>query len=82
MTRFLWYALRVSTKTRELIRICEALPENKRTEVAEFARCLLARQDDERWSQLLNDPGPRPRLDQFMRDSAAEGEAPLDAEHL
>ena len=73
----------MSTETKELIRICEALPENKRTEVADFARFLLARQDDENWERLLNDPRPRPKLEQFMREAAAEGGAePLDLDRL
>ena len=33
----------MSTETQELIRICEALPEAKRVEVADFARFLLDR---------------------------------------
>ena len=33
----------MSTDTRELIEICEQLPADKRAEVADFARFLLAR---------------------------------------
>jgi hypothetical protein len=72
----------VSTETQELIRICEALPEQKRTEITDFARFLLAQQDDERWEQLINDPRPRPKLEAFLRESAAEGESPLDPDRL
>jgi hypothetical protein len=39
----------ISTQTEELIRICEALPEDKQTEVADFAKFLLDRQGDGRW---------------------------------
>ena len=36
----------VSTETRELLEICEQLPADKRAEVADFARFLLARSRD------------------------------------
>jgi hypothetical protein len=42
----------------------------------------LAGLDDERWEQLLNDPQPRPKLEAFLRESAAEGESPLDPSRL
>jgi hypothetical protein len=72
----------MSTETQELLRICEALPEGKRTEVADFARFLLARQDDERWEQLLASPQRRPKLEAFLRQSAAEPATPLDHNRL
>jgi len=73
----------MSTATQDIIRVCEALPPDKQDEVADFARFLLARQDDERWEQLLARPGPRPKLDAFLRDSAAEGgETSLDPSRL
>ena len=68
----------MSTETQELIRICEALPEDKRTEVADFARFLLAQQDDERWEQLIASPQRRTKLDAFLRESAAEPPTPMD----
>ena len=69
----------MSVETQEIIRICEALPDAKRDEVADFARFLLARQGDEAWERILADTAPRPRLESFLRDSAAEGGAqPLD----
>ena len=37
----------MSIETEELIRICDALPQGKRTEVTDFARFLLARESDE-----------------------------------
>ena len=43
----------MSSITEKLIRICESLPEAQRNEVADFARFLAARQDDERWESLL-----------------------------
>ena len=42
----------------------------------------LARMDDDRWEEMLNDPRPRPKLEAFIRESATEGEAPLDPKRL
>lgn len=72
----------MSAETQELIRICEALPESQRTEVADFARFLLARQSDGRWEQLIASPERRPRLEAFLRESAAEPTTPLDQNRL
>jgi len=76
------YRIAMSVETEELVRICEALPPAKRTEVADFARFLAARQDDDRWESLLSYPATRPRLDAFLRESAAEGETLLDSSRL
>ena len=72
----------MSNATQEIIRVCEALPPEKQTEVADFARFLLARQDDEAWERLIADEKPRPRLESFLRESAAEGDEPLDPSRL
>ena len=73
----------MSNETQEIIRICEALPDSKRSEVADFARFLLARQGDEAWDRILADTTPQPRLESFLRDSAAEGgEQPIDPNRL
>jgi len=72
----------MSTATEEIIQVCEALPPDKQSEVIDFARFLLARQDDERWEQVLAAPQTRPRLDAFLRESAAEGDEPLDPRRL
>ena len=72
----------MSTDTQELIRICEALPEAKRVEVADFARFLLAQQADEQWERIIADPKPRPKLDAFLTESKAEGAEPLDLDRL
>ena len=48
----------MTTETQDLIRICEALPEAKRLEVADFARFLLAQQGDER-AGIAQNPPPR-----------------------
>ncbi len=72
----------MSNDTQELIRICEQLPEDKRGEVADFARFLLARLDDQRWDELIASPQRRPKLDAFLRESAAEPSTPLDPDRL
>jgi hypothetical protein len=77
------YSFSMSIQTEELIRICEALPEDKRAEVADFAQFLLDRLDDARWERLIADPKPRPKLEAFMDASRAEGgEKPLDLDLL
>jgi hypothetical protein len=68
----------MSSTTEEIIKVCEALPADKQSEVADFARFLLTRQDDEAWERLLAHPHARPRLDAFLRDSAAEGDEPFE----
>jgi hypothetical protein len=72
----------MSTETQELISICESLPEEKRAEVADFARFLLARQEDERWERLVASGERRPKLDAFLRQSAPEPATPLDLDPL
>ena len=72
----------MSRTTEEIIKVCEALPPDKQSELADFARFLLSRQDDEAWEQRLADPKARPRLDSFLRESAAEGDEPLDPARL
>jgi hypothetical protein len=72
----------MSSTTEEIIRVCEALPSDKQSELADFARFLLARQDDEAWERRLAFPQARPRLDAFLRDSAAEADEPLDPNRL
>lgn len=72
----------MSQTADEILRVCEALPPEKQTEVIDFARFLLSRQDDARWEELLSDPKPRPRLDAFVRESANEPDAPLDETRL
>jgi hypothetical protein len=74
----------MSTDTQELIRICEMLPQDQRAEVADFARFLLAKQQDEAWDRTIAEPPPggRPKLDAFLRESLAEGSQPLDVDEL
>jgi hypothetical protein len=72
----------MSKITAELIRACEALPPEKQAELTDFARFLLARQDDEAWEQRLASTQARPRLDKFLRESAAEKDERLDPQRL
>jgi hypothetical protein len=72
----------MSVETQELLSICEQLPEAKRAEVADFARFLLAREGDERWEQIIAEAKPRPKLEAFLKESAAEGSQPLDLDRL
>ncbi len=72
----------MSTETQELIQICEQLPEAERAEVADFARFLLSKHEDEAWERTIADPKPRPTLDEFVRDALAEGSEPLDVNEL
>jgi hypothetical protein len=72
----------MSIETEELIRICESLPGDKRAEVADFARFLLSQEDDERWERLIAFSHRRPRLDVFLRQSAAEPSTPMDMDQL
>lgn len=72
----------MSNETRELIQICEHLPEAKRIEVADFARFLPAQESDQRWEQIIADPKPRPKLDAFLKESRLEPSGPLDPDRL
>ena len=72
----------MSNDTQELIRICEQLPEVKRVEVTDFARFLLAQQAEERWERIIDDPNRRPKLDEFLKQSKAEGSESMDIDRL
>jgi len=66
----------------EILEVCKALPEDKQAELVDFARFLLSRQDDEAWERLLNSKERRPGLDRFLKESALEGDEPLDPGRL
>ena len=72
----------MSTETEELVRICESLPEGERAEVADFARFLLAKQQDKAWEKTISNPAGRPKLDEFVRAALAEGVEPLNPDDL
>ena len=65
----------------EIIKELPKLSDTERLAVLDKLR-ELAQLDDERWEELLNDPKPRPKLKAFLRQSAAEGESPLDPRRL
>ncbi|MEY2502664.1 MAG: hypothetical protein QOI07_2998 [Verrucomicrobiota bacterium] len=72
----------MSSETKEILDICESLSAEKRTAVAEFARFLLSNADDERWEQLIADPTRRPKLEAYVRESASEGDEPMNLKRL
>jgi hypothetical protein len=72
----------MSMETQELISICESLPDAKRAEVADFARFLLAREEDARWERLITYGERRPKFDAFLRQSAAEPSTPVDLDRV
>jgi hypothetical protein len=65
----------------EIIEELPKLTEAERRAVLNKLR-ELAQMDDDRWEQLLSEPQPRPKLESFVRESADEGEAPLDHNQL
>lgn len=72
----------MSRTAEDIVQVCKALPPEKQAELMDFARFLLTRQEDEAWEKRLADPKSRPRLDAFLRESAAEGDEPLDSNRL
>lgn len=72
----------MSTATLDLVRICEALPEAKKIEVADFARFLLERENDERWEAIEAERQPRAKFEAFLRDTANEPATPLETGRL
>jgi hypothetical protein len=66
----------------EIAELCEKLPPEKRDEVADFARFLLSRQQDESWETIIESTSSRPRLDAFVREFAAEGDELLNLNRL
>jgi hypothetical protein len=72
----------MSRTTEEIIQVCEALPPDKQTELVDFARFLLSRQEDEAWERSVAYPSRRPKLESFLQDAAKEGDEPLDPKRL
>jgi hypothetical protein len=71
----------------ELMSAAEIMKELPKLTEAERRAVLnklqeLSQMDDEQWEQILNDPRPRPKLESFVRESAEEGESPLDPDRL
>ena len=63
----------MSADTQELIRLCEALPEDERREVIDFARFLLDRREDDAWERAIAQTQSRPKLDEFVRQALTAG---------
>lgn len=72
----------MSIDSQELVRLCDQLPDAARDEVADFARFLLAKHEDQAWERTIADGKPRPKLDEFVRASISEGSEPLDVDTL
>lgn len=72
----------MSATTEDIIRVCESLPPEKQSEVANFARFLLAQQGDDAWERLINSPKRRPRLEAFIDAALREGDDELDMNKL
>jgi hypothetical protein len=72
----------MSSDTKEIADICESLSADKRSAVADFARFLLSRADNERWERMLSDPKRRPKLEAFVREAAQEPDEPMDLNRL
>ena len=74
------------TLTQEIVEICEALPDENVAEVVKFARALQQTGEtpgDAAWERIIATAAPRPRLDEFMRLTFAEGDdEPLDPRRL
>jgi hypothetical protein len=72
----------MSSTTTEIIQVCEALPPDKQSELADFARFLLARQDDEAWERRLAYPQFQyPMPDGLILPSALNPDQPNHARH-
>lgn len=66
----------------EIIQELPKLSEAERSAILDKLR-ELAQVDDDRWEEIINDPTPRPKLEAFFREAAAEGgEEPLDPNRL
>jgi hypothetical protein len=60
------------------------LPAEKQSKILDFVLFVKQRvlDDDEAWERTIAEARPRPRLDAFLRDAAAEGGQPLDPARL
>ena len=66
----------------EIAELCEILPPEKREEVADFARFLIFKQQDEAWEAIVSSPTENQKLEAFLNQSASEADEPLDLESL
>jgi hypothetical protein len=66
-----------------------ALPPEKQSAVLDFVLFIkqrtaadAAESGDAVWECIIDDPRPRPKLEAFLREAAAEGEEPLGLNRL
>lgn len=67
-----------------------SLPPDKQTAILDFVLFVKQRatagngpdDGDAAWERIIADPRPRPKLEAFVREAAAEGEEPLDPTRL
>lgn len=72
----------MSSRTQAIIRIVEQLPEAQQTEVMDFAQFLLDRGQDKSWETEIDTNKSRPKLEEFLKASRAEGSEPLNTSKL
>ena len=65
----------------EIIKELPKLSEADRQAVLDKLR-ELARVDDDRWEEIINEPTPRPKLRAFIEHATAEGSEPLDLNRM
>ena len=66
----------------EIVELCDALTPEKRAEVADFARFLLSREENQHWERIIDDPSPHPRLEAFLRESSTETDEVFNLQRL
>lgn len=69
-----------------------SLPPDKQSAILDFVLFVKQRaaqspapveeDGDAAWERIINDPGPRPKLEAFMKACAAEGDEPLDLNRM
>ena len=68
-----------------------ALPPEKQSAVLDFVLFVKQRAEhseevesegDAAWERIINDPRPRPKLEAFIEQAAAEGSEPMDFDRL
>jgi hypothetical protein len=76
----------MSKLTKEILEICEHLPEGKVAAIVDFARALQRGDEspaDAAWERILAENRHRPKLEAFISAAVAESEPrPLDRSRL
>ena len=73
----------MSSMTEEIVRVCEALPLDKQSELVNFARFLQQQSGDQEWERIIAEQRAYPKLEQFADAALREGSAePLDPSRL